>query len=81
MRIDKNAVNRLSALSDDKLWRVICALGSSSGIDLSTVKVSPKELDKVRLAMSQLTDDDIERATEIISTCKKQGKKFGGRYE
>ncbi len=74
MKIDKNAVDKISSLSDDKLWRVICALGSSSGIDLSTVKVTPAELDKVRLAMSQLTDDDIVRATEIISNCKKQSK-------
>lgn len=74
MRIDKNTVNKISSLSDDKLWRVICALGSSSGIDLSTVRVTPAELDKVRLAMSQLTDDDIVRATEIIDSCKKQSK-------
>lgn len=74
MKIDKNAVNKISSLSDDKLWRVICALGSSSGIDLSTVRVTPTELDKVRLAMSQLTDNDIVRATEIIDACKKQSK-------
>lgn len=74
MRIDKNTVNKISSLSDDKLWRVICALGNSSGIDLSTVRVTPAELDKVRLAMSQLTDDDIVRATEIIDSCKKQSK-------
>lgn len=74
MKINKNTVDKISSLSDDKLWRVICTLGSSSGIDLSTVKVTPAELDKVRLAMSQLTDDDIVRATEIINSCKKQGR-------
>lgn len=74
MKINKNTVDKISSLSDDKLWRVICALGSSSGIDLSTVKVTPAELDKVRLAMSKLTDDDIVRATEIINSCKKQGR-------
>lgn len=74
MKINKNTVDKISSLSDDKLWRVICSLGNSSGIDLSTVKVTPAELDKVRLAMSQLTDDDIVRATEIISSCKKQSK-------
>lgn len=74
MKINKNTVDKISSLSDDKLWRVICTLGSSSGIDLSTVKVTPAELDKVRLAMSQLTDDDIVRATEIINSCKKHGR-------
>ena len=74
MKINKNTVDKISSLSDDKLWHVICALGSSSGIDLSTVKVTPTELDKVRLAMSKLTDDDIGRATEIINSCKKQGR-------
>ena len=74
MKINKNTVDKISSLSDDKLWRVICTLGSSSGIDLSTVKVTPAELDKVRLAMSQLTDDDIVRATEIINSCTKQGR-------
>lgn len=71
MKLDKNAIQMITRMSDDHLWKIICALGASSGIDLSGVKVGKKELEKVRLALSQMTDSDIDRATEIISKAKK----------
>ncbi len=71
MKLDKNTIQMITKMPDDHLWKIICALGISSGIDLSGVNVGPKELQKVRLALSQMTDEDIDRATEIISNCKK----------
>lgn len=73
MKLDKNAIDKLTKLSDDHLWKIICALGVSSGIDLSGVNVGPREMENVRRALSQVTDNDIGRATEIISNCKKGG--------
>ena len=71
MKLDKNAIQMITRMSDDHLWKIICALGVSSGIDLSSVRVGPKELEKVRLALGQMTDSDIDRAMEIISKAKK----------
>lgn len=75
MKIDKKAVDMLSSLPDDSLWRVICSLGASSGLDLSGVSVTPAQLDKVRTALGSLTDDDISRAVEILDKFK--GKSTG----
>ena len=71
MKLDKNTIQLITKMPDDHLWKIICALGVSSGIDLSHVNVGKKELEKVRLALSQMTDSDINRAMEIISNCKK----------
>ncbi len=74
MKIDKKALNMLSSLPDDSLWKMICAIGAQSGIDLSQVKVSPQELAKLRSAMGSLNDCDISRAIEIIESAKKENK-------
>ena len=75
MKLDKKTLDKLSALPDDSLWQLIVAIGNSSGIDLSKVKVRPEEMSKLRYAMGTLTDDDIGRASEILSSAKKQGKR------
>ena len=72
MKIDKKTVDMLSTLPDDALWRVICSLCAGNGLDLSGVKVTGVELDKVRSALCSLTDDDIARAVEILDNFKNQ---------
>ncbi len=74
MKLDKNTIQMITKMSDDHLWKIICALGVSSGIDLSEVKMDKAQLEKVRQALSQMTDADISRATEIIANCKKGDK-------
>ena len=73
MKLDKNTIDMITRMSDENLWRIICALGVSSGIDLSGVRVGPKEMQNVRLALSQMTDEDIGRALEIVENCKNGG--------
>ncbi len=73
MKLDKNTIDMITRMSDENLWRIICALGVSSGIDLSGVTVGPKEMQNVRKALSQMTDDDISRAIEIVENCKRGG--------
>ena len=70
MRIDKRTVDKIAGMPDDRLWKMILSLGASKGIDLSSIKVSPAELDKIRAALTQMTDDDIVRAMEILEACK-----------
>ena len=71
MKLDRNTIQMITRMSDDHLWKIICALGVSSGIDLSGVSVDKNQLAKVRAALGQMTDSDISRATEIIANCKK----------
>ncbi|MBS5724614.1 MAG: hypothetical protein KHW59_02405 [Clostridiales bacterium] len=70
MRIDKRTVDKIAGMPDDRLWKMILSLGASKGIDLSSIKVSPAELDKIRAALTQMTDEDIVRAMEILEACK-----------
>ena len=72
MRIDKKTVDTIAGMPDDRLWKMILSLGASKGIDLSSIKISSVEMDKIRTAMTQMTDEDIVRAMEIIDACKNQ---------
>ena len=69
MKIDKRTVDKIAAMPD-RLWKMILSLGASKGIDLSSIKVSSVEMDKIRTAMTQMTDEDIVRAMEILEACK-----------
>ena len=70
MRIDKKTVDKNAGMPDDRLWKMILSLGASKGLDLSSVRVSSAELDKIRAALTQMTDEDIVRAMEILDACK-----------
>ncbi len=72
MKIDKKTIDMLSSLPDDSLWRMIVAIGSSQGFDLSGMNVRPEDISKLRSAMGTLTDSDISRALEIMESAKKQ---------
>lgn len=74
MKIDKKTLDMLSALPDDSFWQLICAVGNQSGFDLSSMKVKKGDLDRIRDTMGKLTDSDISRAMEILTTSKKQQK-------
>ena len=74
MKIDKKTLDMLSSLPDDSLWKMICAIGAQSGIDLSSVSVSPSDIAKLRSAMGNLNDSDISRAAEILEEAKWKNK-------
>ncbi len=72
MKLDKEKLNQIASLPDESLLQIIRALGVSSGIDLSSVSVSADQISKIRSALGIMTDDDIDRAMEIISKSRKQ---------
>ena len=72
MKIDKKTLDMLSALPDDSHWKMICAIGAQSGIDLSSVQVRPEDISKLRSTMNTLTDSDVSRALQILESVKKQ---------
>lgn len=70
MRIDKKTIDMLCRMPDDKLWGTLKLFASSQGIDLSSKRMSPRDMQKLRYTLSTLTDSDIARATDIIKTYK-----------
>lgn len=74
MKIDKKTVDMLTSLPDDSLWKMICAIGGASGLDLSGINIRPEDIGKLRSALGEMTDSDISRAMEIFESCKKQDK-------
>lgn len=73
MKIDKATVDRLLKQNDEQLWRTVQMIATSGGVNLSGVS-RPKDLSKLRAALSGLTDGDIKRATEILESYKRNGK-------
>lgn len=72
MKIDSKTIGMLKALPDDAFWKIITSIASGSGIDLSGMKPSHGELEKLRETLSKLTDSDIDRAMEILKNQKKR---------
>ena len=76
MTIDKKTLDMLLMLDDDKLAAMIKRLAANSGIDISNVNISPKDLNGLRSALSPATDKDIERAVELIKSYKEGKRNF-----
>ena len=70
MKFDKKTLDMLSSLPDDKLWQVIKMIASTTGIKLGDKKPDKEQMAGLRAAMGNLTDGDLERATEIIDIYK-----------
>lgn len=77
MKIDKKTIDMLSAMPDENLWKVICALGSASGIDLSKMSVSKGDMARLRDALGQMTEADVGKAAELIRSFKQSGSAKG----
>ena len=77
MKIDKKMIDMVLKLNDDQLWSTIKLIGTRSGIDALKGMDRPKDMSKIRNALSQLTDEDIARVTEIFGKGK---KKWGEKW-
>ena len=73
MKIDKKVLDKVLTLNDEQLWKAIKLVASKSG--LSTVKSieQPKDMSKIRSALSNINDDDISRISEIMKKGKSNG--------
>ena len=73
MKIDKNTVDKLLRQNDDQLWRTVQMIAAQGGVNLAGVS-RPRDMTKLRSALSTLTDGDIKRAMEIVASYKRTGK-------
>ncbi|MBO5440659.1 MAG: hypothetical protein J6A53_08400 [Clostridia bacterium] len=70
MKIDKKTIDKVLKLNDDGLWSVIQMIIAKSGVSSLKSIERPKDMSKIRDTLSKLTDEDIERAMQIL----KKGK-------
>ena len=74
MNLDKNSINMLLSLNDERLAVVIRQLASNAGIPSDALNIGPRELKNIRDALSLAGDGDISRAAEIIEQFKNGNK-------
>jgi len=70
MKIDKKAIDKILKLNDDGLWSVIQLIIARSGISSLKGMEKPRDMSKIRDTLGKLTDEDIERAIQLL----KKGK-------
>lgn len=74
MKIDKKSLDALLSMPDDKMWQMLNIIASASGVKLDNKIPDKKQMDKIRRTAGEITDNDIERATELFNIYKKGEK-------
>ncbi len=64
MQIDRNALQKLLALSDKQLETVVRKLATDYGLDLSSLNISTDNLKNLRTALQNATDEDLKAISE-----------------
>lgn len=71
MRIDKEKLSAMAALSDEELWAKVAAIAEKNGIKLPPKAPTPEEMSKLRAAMSEPDRLGALGAMKIINKYKK----------
>ncbi len=74
MQLDRNALNRLLSMSDTQLKYVITKLAVDNGLDLSTFNISGNDINSIRNALKNATDQQLELAAEQLRRGKRGGR-------
>ena len=70
MKIDKKTINMILKLNDDALWSIIQKVIAKTGLSSLKNMEKPKDMSKIRETLSNLTDEDIEKATNFLKKDK-----------
>ena len=71
MKLDKSKLDALAALPNDKLWEAISSIAGSHGVNLPNNSPSAEELDKLRLALTELDKMSMIDALKIVNKYKR----------
>lgn len=71
MNFDKKSLNKLLALNDEELVRVIKEIATEGGIDADSLKIGKSDILKIRMFLSMAGEEDI---ANLIA-------KFGGKKQ
>ena len=66
MQIDNNIKNELLSLNNDSLKKIIGTLAKSAGVNNSNIKVSDKDLEKLKDIIRNADDNDANEALKLI---------------
>ena len=78
MKLDKQALERLLALSDDQFMQVVEKLAAESGINLSAMNIGKGDLARLRAALRGADDEDVERMKRQFGQFGKNGRNPAG---
>lgn len=76
MKIDRKTASMLCCMPNDKMWSTVRLAASTAGIDLSRKRMTDGDINRLKTAISSLTDDDFNRISEILRIYKKGRKDF-----
>lgn len=74
MKLDKRALERLLALTDDQFMQVVEKLAAESGIDLGMMNIGKGDLVRLRAALRGADDEDVERIRRQFGQLGKNGR-------
>lgn len=67
MQLDKKSLEKLLALNDHQLRRVMGGLLAEYGIDPATVPLEKFDMSRLRSVLASATDDDIQKLTALLT--------------
>ena len=64
MQIDRASLEKLLTLNDRQLMSIITRLVSQSGINPAEFSIDPKDIQSIRSALANASDEDLQRIAE-----------------
>lgn len=64
--LNKNAIEKMLEMPDDKFIMMLNLVLGSAGIDMESKKIDGKTVKKIRALLKEVTDDDIARLTYLV---------------
>ena len=64
--LNKNAIEKMLEMPDDKFIMMLNLVLGSAGIDMGSKKIDGKTVKKIRALLKEVTDDDIARLTYMV---------------
>ena len=74
MQIDSKMLNRLLAMNDEQLGKMIQKIAAESGIDPAELGINPQSIESVRSALGSIGDDELEGINRLYQDYRR-GKK------
>lgn len=74
MQIDKNIKSQLLSLDDTALKSLVSSVARSAGVSTDNIKITDKDIEKIRSAINRATDKDAEEAIKILGGADEAAK-------
>lgn len=70
MQFDKKQLDRLLTLNDDQLGALIQKIAVEAGIDASLLGINSQNIDRIRQALSNANEQDLEQLNDVYHAYK-----------